>query len=230
MTILVAFVGMLVGLILVLAFQMRVTAEEAREGGLVVAGRSATLREAAYEELDTILWVGSTEARSRDWKIFDAGLKRSGQEDQRIGDRAFDKAWVLQGEGVTKLFEAERRAEVIAALTALRRFKDPRLRLGPDGLEIRVRHRMKGPDARRVLLRAAEVLIEARRALAEQPEAVVWLQVRENGPVLCQVCGSDIEAPPVLCRTCRTPHHEDCWGYARRCSTYGCGERRSVRA
>jgi hypothetical protein len=45
----------------------------------------------------------------------------------------------------------------------------------------------------------------------------------------CPVCATAIErADLVLCRRCRTPHHADCWRYARRCSTYACGERESM--
>jgi len=45
--------------------------------------------------------------------------------------------------------------------------------------------------------------------------------------VVCQICGSKI-APDakVVCRRCGTPHHEDCWEFNGRCSTYACGEKR----
>lgn len=38
----------------------------------------------------------------------------------------------------------------------------------------------------------------------------------------CQVCGETIESNIVYCRTCRTPHHSDCWAYAGCCSVYAC--------
>jgi hypothetical protein len=43
---------------------------------------------------------------------------------------------------------------------------------------------------------------------------------------VCQVCGDEITDRVVHCRSCRTPHHEDCWRYYGACSTYGCGEHR----
>ncbi len=47
---------------------------------------------------------------------------------------------------------------------------------------------------------------------------------------LCQVCGSTMGQPPVVyCRRCRTPHHEECWVYAGRCSTFACQEREFAR-
>ena len=41
---------------------------------------------------------------------------------------------------------------------------------------------------------------------------------------ICQVCGDEIKAQVVLCRSCKTPHHQDCWQYYGSCSTYGCGQ------
>ena len=45
---------------------------------------------------------------------------------------------------------------------------------------------------------------------------------------LCMVCGDEIDGRIVYCRTCETPHHYDCWKYTGHCSTYGCGETRTV--
>ena len=44
--------------------------------------------------------------------------------------------------------------------------------------------------------------------------------------VICQVCGEEIRGDSVACRSCKTPHHRDCWNYYGACSTYGCHERR----
>jgi hypothetical protein len=48
-----------------------------------------------------------------------------------------------------------------------------------------------------------------------------------QGEAVCPICGSKI-APEakVICRRCGTPHHEDCWEFNGRCSTYACGEKR----
>ena len=43
---------------------------------------------------------------------------------------------------------------------------------------------------------------------------------------ICQICGDDITSDVVFCRSCKTPHHEDCWQYYGACSTYGCGQTR----
>jgi hypothetical protein len=39
----------------------------------------------------------------------------------------------------------------------------------------------------------------------------------------CPVC-SEVLVTMVVCKRCRTPHHEDCWTYYGGCSVYGCRE------
>lgn len=43
-------------------------------------------------------------------------------------------------------------------------------------------------------------------------------------PGTCRVCGvSNAVGATHCCPACNTPHHQECWQYAGRCSTYGCG-------
>lgn len=45
-------------------------------------------------------------------------------------------------------------------------------------------------------------------------------------PTSCPVCGEGLEGRPVvLCTSCGTPHHGDCWNYGRGCAVFACGER-----
>jgi len=39
----------------------------------------------------------------------------------------------------------------------------------------------------------------------------------------CIVCGEPMTTDLVTCRSCRTPHHKDCWHYFGGCATYACG-------
>lgn len=42
--------------------------------------------------------------------------------------------------------------------------------------------------------------------------------------VICRVCGTALPIRAgVACRSCRAPHHRDCWTYQGGCSIYGCG-------
>ncbi len=44
-----------------------------------------------------------------------------------------------------------------------------------------------------------------------------------DGPPTCKVCGDPIgDAPTVVCTTCLTPHHRDCWEFIGACSIFGC--------
>ena len=42
----------------------------------------------------------------------------------------------------------------------------------------------------------------------------------------CLVCGTGFDQDCVLCAACETAHHEDCFQYNRRCSTYACGSQK----
>ena len=45
----------------------------------------------------------------------------------------------------------------------------------------------------------------------------------DTGPPICKVCGEAIEdGARVVCASCNTPHHRDCWEYVGACSIYGC--------
>jgi len=49
----------------------------------------------------------------------------------------------------------------------------------------------------------------------------------DSGPPVCKVCGEPIVEPAVICTTCRTPHHRDCWEFIGFCSIYGCNGKHS---
>ncbi|MEK6233419.1 MAG: hypothetical protein N2C14_01805, partial [Planctomycetales bacterium] len=54
-------------------------------------------------------------------------------------------------------------------------------------------------------------------------EQVIGSVIHAEAPV-CQICGEGIEDLKVVCVSCQTPHHRDCWEYAGCCSMYGCGQ------
>lgn len=42
--------------------------------------------------------------------------------------------------------------------------------------------------------------------------------------ITCKVCGESIDGAGIVhCSKCETPHHSDCFQYAGKCSTFGCG-------
>lgn len=46
---------------------------------------------------------------------------------------------------------------------------------------------------------------------------------RARRELICQVCGQSLDGIVVACNSCDSLHHEDCWTYAGRCATFGCG-------
>jgi hypothetical protein len=54
--------------------------------------------------------------------------------------------------------------------------------------------------------------------------------VEDAGPPICKVCGEPIQTPSVLCASCRTPHHRDCWEFIGACSIFGCSGKQSIPA
>ena len=56
-------------------------------------------------------------------------------------------------------------------------------------------------------------------AIVEQPDTLK----EDSGPAICKVCGEAIvEDAVIVCASCNTPHHRDCWEYVGGCSIYGC--------
>ena len=49
-------------------------------------------------------------------------------------------------------------------------------------------------------------------------------EVQAITEAICQICGENITTQMVVCRRCKTPHHDDCWEYYGSCAVYGCGE------
>ena len=62
--------------------------------------------------------------------------------------------------------------------------------------------------------------------IVDQPDA--WEE--DAGPPICKVCGEPIdEGEIIVCASCNTPHHRDCWEYVGACSIYGCNGKVGVR-
>jgi len=65
-------------------------------------------------------------------------------------------------------------------------------------------------------------------ALIAKPAVVEFVEEQWSIPqeitTVCQICGETMSGNIVYCKSCKTPHHLDCWQYSRKCSTYGCGQ------
>jgi hypothetical protein len=62
-------------------------------------------------------------------------------------------------------------------------------------------------------------------ALREPLAGIAFVDEVEIDPAApnCLVCGEIIVGSEVMCQSCRTPHHRECWHYVGGCSVFGCG-------
>jgi hypothetical protein len=69
--------------------------------------------------------------------------------------------------------------------------------------------------------------IEDHEASWVEDDSSAWIEVISEGEedIKCGVCGQSVYFNKVLCSSCDTPHHLDCWEYNGVCSVYGCGSR-----
>jgi RING finger family protein len=153
-------------------------------------------------------------------------------QDIVVGNADFDREFVVQATPESlawRVFSKERRARAIAATRQAARLGVSQIDLSAERLEVAVHAEFVEFGLYLTLLDAVDQWLEILQEIAPSAE-IHWLGVQPGRGALCRVCGTALAGEVVQCRSCRTPHHDDCWTYAGRCSTYACGERRSVRA
>ncbi|MGE3820863.1 MAG: RING finger protein, partial [Isosphaeraceae bacterium] len=158
----------------------------------------------------------------------------------RVGDADFDRAFVVQAND-PEMAQAFLNAPARKAIVSLQRLAPPSgmlLSVNPERLLVQV-------DKNLALL--SDALIQAvHHALVLHDGLIEGVSSRLNqgieivenaeapqevfGPPICKVCGELILGPAVLCQSCRTPHHRDCWEFVGVCSIYGCGQKQSLPA
>lgn len=155
-------------------------------------------------------------------------LKFFGVQDVAVGDREFDALYIVKSNPESlahHVFSPERRARVVACVRSLSSYGSALFDLGMNRLVVRVGHPLR---------RELEILALAGAATeflgyileTEAPGDIRWLESAEGKGGQCQVCGTEMKDGVVLCASCRTPHHEECWLYMGECSTFACRERR----
>jgi len=147
-----------------------------------------------------------------------------------IGDPAFEAAYIVRaddphfarallGPEARDLFEQGRR---IGA--------GGRLRLNVDRLRLRIQKEeaLASPRDLVSLVRVGLGMLERVRDAVESRAAVQFFDAAPppDSKPNCPVCGAGVADGRVACRRCRTPHHRECWDYARGCSMFACGETR----
>jgi hypothetical protein len=158
----------------------------------------------------------------------------------RIGDQEFDRGYVVQANDADMAREFLTPA-VRWSIDNLHRLAPPNgmlVSINPERLLVQV-DRNLGQSSESLALAVHEALLihdGLREGVAARMNVGISIvsagaaEVEDAGPPICKVCGEAIVTPGVLCATCRTPHHRDCWEFVGACSIYGCNGKQSVSA
>ena len=158
-----------------------------------------------------------------------------GMEDVEIGSQDFDRDYIITSNNYGLLLETLT-PECQLAVESLRDLgSSHQIYVAVRNYELLVK-KLGLIDDIATLLKLVELSLQIYdAAIVGQQKGIQILDVKTHSPalsvgetaeeILCQVCGDKISSDIVFCRSCKTPHHHDCWVYYRKCSTYGCGER-----
>jgi len=146
-----------------------------------------------------------------------------------IGDAEFERAYIVRADDphfARSLLGPEARS----LLEEGRKIGGGgRLRLNVDRLRLRIRKEEALASARELaaFVRVGLGLLEQTREALESRDAVQYFDApAPDTKSNCPVCAAAVEDRRVVCRRCKTPHHRECWEYARGCSMFACGESR----
>jgi len=158
----------------------------------------------------------------------------------RIGDPEFDRGYVVQAND-PEMARAFLAPSVRWAIINLHRLSPPAgmlVSINPERLLVQVDRNLGAyagvlESMVQATLAIHDGLRQGVAARMGQGIAIITVgpaAVEDAGPPVCKVCGEAILNSRVLCASCRTPHHEDCWEFVGTCSIYGCNGKRSVPA
>lgn len=158
----------------------------------------------------------------------------------RTGSEDLDKSYVIQANDPDIARDFLTPAGVRQALEALRRLAPPSgmlVSVNPERMLVQVDRNLGQSAAQLDLAVRAAILLHDSLCNGVSDRVNQGIEIvaagwtpSEEGPVECKVCGESIVGPHVLCSTCHTPFHKDCWGYVGGCSTFGCTSRTSTAA
>jgi hypothetical protein len=105
----------------------------------------------------------------------------------------------------------------------VRRIGAARILIARDAMTVRVAKCLR--DERRVMALVQAVRVLCTHVCAHAPAGAVEAGRMAIGEGKCPVCQDDAPTRLVRCRTCRTPHHADCWEFTGLCAVFACGSR-----
>ncbi len=154
----------------------------------------------------------------------------------RTGDADFDADYVVQSNDAEIAAAFLRPSTVREALSGLRRLGPPGgmlLSITPERLLVQVDRNLgnHAPSLEQAVRDALTLHDQLQLGVADRLTAGISIVAAgpsspaddpSVGPPLCKVCGEPISGSHVLCSTCRTPCHRDCWSFVGSCSIFGC--------
>jgi hypothetical protein len=161
--------------------------------------------------------------------------KLMGMQDIIIGSPRFDAAFVITGDdepGIKALLNGQVQSAIFHLASYV---SGMHVRMGTSSLTVTSAGLLQSDLGRLVaFVKLCGELCDA--AVSAQGQGIEFLEggpaaamtVREAEGARCMVCGEALASQVVYCRSCKTPHHRDCWSYGGGCSTYGCGEKKFV--
>jgi hypothetical protein len=161
--------------------------------------------------------------------------KLMGMQDIIIGSPRFDAAFVITGDdepGIKALLNGQVQSAIFHLASYV---SGMHVRMGTSSLTVTSAGLLQSDLGRLVaFVKLSGELCDA--AVSAQGQGIEFLEggpaaamtVREAEGARCMVCGEALASQVVYCRSCKTPHHRDCWSYGGGCSTYGCGEKKYV--
>ena len=159
--------------------------------------------------------------------------KMLGMEDVEIGSPHFDRDYIISGGSAATLSKLLS-PSVQQPIDQLRHWTgngDIYILWSNGVLLVKKRCRVhRFPDLLQFTTLALQLFDAAMATRSEGITFVATTQHKEiaDEPAVCQICGDEIIREIVYCRSCKTPHHLDCWQYYGACSVYGCGQTKYV--
>ena len=153
-----------------------------------------------------------------------------GMEDIQIGSSEFDDRYLITGNSANEIRNLLG-ATVQQQVDRLRVFlgnDDIYVGIGGGRMLIKKRTLIRDYATLERFVRLGLELYD--RAVATNTAGIDFVEKEDAklslAEAMCQICGEQITTATavVFCRSCRTPHHKDCWEYYGSCSTYGCGQ------
>jgi hypothetical protein len=151
----------------------------------------------------------------------------------KLGVAEFDRAYVIQANDLdmARDFLSPLVRDAIASLHRMVHAGGMLLSINPERMLVQIdRNLASSAEALALAVREALILhdglLEGVTQRIGQGIDIVdkeecWDE--DSGPPICKVCGAPItDGAIIVCATCSTPHHRDCWEYVGACSIYGC--------